>query len=200
MYLYLMRMDLNFRPNDSEILSRGTNDTTNFYTTKNLFMECDLLPLEDIITENGKVKAFIIEQNISQTWIGETGRGYYIEGIWIDTELTKFLSKLFIPEGKMIYPYYPFTCKYSTLSHALIDLSLEGRKKHLIYLHKARELVLPAIEDIQKALQQSAFSPDLSEFKKLKTKVPPYWKKLWQSITVRPYLNEHDMKEYAVEL
>jgi len=146
-----------------------------FFTTRKLFMEYDLLPLQEIIVEKGIAKSFIVKQNISRTWLGETGRGYYIEGIWMDTELTKFLSKLFIPEGKTTYPYYPFTCKYRTLCHTLIDFSPDGRKKHLIYLHKAEEIVLPEIDTIQNALNNTAFSRDLPEFRQLKTKVPLYW-------------------------
>ncbi len=199
MYLYLLRLDLSFRPNDGEILIRGTNDTTNRFKTQNVFLESDLIPLKDVVTEKGKVKKFIIEQNISQTWIGETGRGYYIEGIWIDSELTKFLSKLFIPEGKTLYPYYPFTCKYRTLCNTLIDLSPEGRKQHLIYLHKARAFVLPALEQIQQSLHHKPFSTDLPEYKTLKSKVPLFWKNVWRPFTVKPYLNDFDMKEYSIE-
>ncbi len=200
LYLYLMRLDLTFKPNDGEIIERGSNDTTNRYKTTKLFMECDLIPLKNILTDEKGINKFIIEQNISQTWIGETGRGYFIEGIWIDTELTKFLSKLFLPEGKRTYPYYPFTCKYRTLCHSLIDLSPDGRKKHLIYLHKAREIVLPVIENIQKALKQQTFSPDIPEFIEMKRKVPPYWQKVWENLSVRSYLNDLDMKEFTVEI
>lgn len=198
LYLYLVRLDLTYRPNDGDIVKKGSNDTTESYRTKKLFLEADLIPLKGI--KNGAVgeKLLTLEQSISQTWIGEKGRGYFIEGIWIDLELTKFLTKLFIPQGKRIYPYYPFTCKYKTFSHSLIDLSLEGRKKHLVYHHKARSFILPFLNDIQKALQDRNFSPDLPEFKDFKAKVPPFWDKAWETLSVSPYLNEHDMKEFKV--
>lgn len=198
-YLNLLRLDLTYRPNDSKLLKRGTNDRTNLFSTRNLFMEFDLLPLQKIIGEKGIAKSFIVKQNISRTWLGETGKGYHIEGIWMDTELTKFLSKLFIPEGKTTYPYYPFTCKYQTMCHTLFNFSPEGRKKHLIYLHKAEEIVLPEIDKIQNALKNTAFSQDLPEFRQLKTKVPLYWKNVWKQITVNRYLNDNDMKEFSIE-
>ncbi len=198
LYLYLVRLDLTFRPNDGEIVKRGTNDRTNRYTTRKLFMEADLIPLDAVKTGKNEIKKFILEQSISQTWIGETGRGYFIEGIWIDLELTKFLTKLFLPEGKRIYPYYPFTCKYRTFCHSLIDLSLKGRKRHLIYHHRARDVILPYIDDIQKALKEKTFSTDLPEFRSFKKRIPPFWDTAWKTLTVTSYLNEHDMKEFTV--
>ncbi len=199
LYLYLMKIDLNFRPNDGEIVAQGSNDTTNNYKTQNLFIEGDLIPLKGAKTEQDKKRRFIIEENISQTWIGERGRGYYIEGIWIDTELTKFFSRLFIPKGKTLYPYYPFTCKYNTFCHTPIDLSLKGRKQHLLYLYGARKIILPSLDKIQKSLQKTSFNPDMAEFINLKAAVPSFWNDVWESITVKPYLNTHDMKEYIIE-
>ncbi len=198
LYLYLVRLDLTFRPNDGEILERGSNDRTLKYRTRNLYLEADIIPLKNITAGRKGVRKLTIEQNISQTWIGETGRGYFIEGIWIDLELTKFLSKLFVPNNKRIYPYYPFTCKYRTFCHSVIDLSLKGRKKHLIYLHKARSIILPVIEDIQESLKHETFRTDLPEFTELKKRIPPYWNRAWNTLEVTPYLNEHDMKEFSV--
>ncbi len=198
LYLYLIRLDLTYRPNDGEILKRGSNDRTIRYKTNKLFLEADLIPLDKVANGEDGIKRLYMEQSISQTWIGETGRGYFIEGIWIDLELTKFITKVFIPAGKRIYPYYPFTCKYRTFCHSLIDLSLEGRKRHLIYHHKAREFILPYLDDIQKALKDESFRDDLPEFKRFKTMIPPFWNKAWESLSVTPYLNEHDMKEFKV--
>ena len=198
MYLYLLKLDLSYRPNDGELLLRGSNDTTNRFKTNNLYLEGDLIPLKGVGTERGHVQEFILEQNISQTWIGETGRGYFIKGIWMDTELTKFISKLLTPQGKTLYPYYPFTCKYGTICHSLLDLSPKGRKQHLIYLHNARNFLIPALGRIQKALRKTSFHTDMPDFIVLKEKVPPYWNNLWNSFTVQPYLNDQGMKEYVI--
>ena len=199
LYLYLVRLDLIYKPSDGTIVEPGSNDITNAYKTANLYLESDMIPLSEYTSKNGKVSGFVIEQNISDTWIGETGRGYLHEGIWIDQELTKYLSRLFIPENKKSYPYYPFTCKYRTFCHTVTDLSPNGRKKHLLYLHTARAFILPLLDKIQEALKQESFSSDLPAFKEMKERVPKYWEKVWQPLNVKRYLNNSDMKEYLIE-
>ena len=109
LYLYLIRLDLIYKPSDGTIVEPGSNDVTNSYRTSKLYLESDLLPLSGYSSKNGIVSTFSIEQNISDTWIGETGRGYLHEGIWIDQELTKYLSKLFISDNKKTNTYYPYT-------------------------------------------------------------------------------------------
>ena len=199
LYLYLIRLDLIYKPSDGTIVEPGSNDVTNSYRTSKLYLESDLLPLSGYSSKNGIVSTFSIEQNISDTWIGETGRGYLHEGIWIDQELTKYLSKLFISDNKKTYPYYPFTCKYRTFCHTVTDLSLNGRKKHLLYLHTARAFILPLLDKIQDALKQESFSSDLPAFQEMKARVPKYWEKVWQPLNVKRYLNSSEMKEFLIE-
>jgi hypothetical protein len=163
-------------------------------------MEADVIPLKNVIRNNNKIEAFEVKQTISQTWIGETGRGYFVQGIWMDTELTKFFSKLFLPEGKRTYPYYPFTCKYKTMCASLVDLSPEGRKRFVIYLYKALTIIGPQIENIQNALHDTEFSESMEEFKELKHRIPPEWNDKLDSISLKRYLNERDMKEYQIEI
>lgn len=198
LYLYLIRLDLIYKPSDGTIIELGSNDVTNAYRTNNLYLESDLIPISHYSSKNGKILEFIIEQNISDTWIGETGRGYLHEGIWIDQELTKYLSKLFLPGNKKTYPYYPFTCKYRTFCHTVTDLTPEGRKRHLLYLHNARIFVLPLLAKIQEALKKESFNSGLPEFIKMKEKVPEYWNKVWEPLNVRTYLNNSDMKEFLI--
>ncbi len=199
LYLYLIRLDFLFKPSDGTIVESGSNDVTNEYKTTNLYMESDLIPLSEYTSKNGKISGFIIEQNISDTWIGETGRGYLHEGIWIDQELTKFMSKLFLSNNKNAYPYYPFTCKYRTFCHTVTDLTINGRKKHLLYLHNARAFILPLLEKIQDALKQDSFSSDLPAFLEMREKVPKYWDEVWKPLNVKRYLNKSDMKEFLIE-
>ena len=198
-YLYLLRLDLSYKPSDSVITDPGSNDVTDSYKTKKLYLESDLIPIIEYTTKNGKIDGFAVEQNISETWIGETGRGYLLEGIWIDQELTKFLSRLFLPENKKSYPYYPFTCKYRTICHTVTDLSPDGRKKHLIYLHSARAFVLPRINEIQNVLKETpSFNREHQSFTEMKKKVPSYWNKVWEPLKVESYLNKQDMKEFHI--
>ncbi|MEA1911942.1 MAG: hypothetical protein U9N32_09765 [Spirochaetota bacterium] len=199
LYLYLIRLDLLFKPSDGTIIESGSNDVTNSYKTSHLYLESNLIPITGYSSENGIINGFNIEQNISDTWIGESGRGYLLEGIWMDLELTKYLSKLFLPKGMNSYPYYPFTCKYKTFCHTLANLSVEGRKKHLLYLHTAREYVLPLLNEIQEELKEESFSINLPSFIRMRQKVPEFWNKVWKDLNVKSYLNSKDMKEFLVE-
>lgn len=199
LYLFLIRLDLLFKPSDGIIVESGSNDVTNAYKTNHVFLESDLIPITGYSSKDGKITGFNIEQIISDTWIGESGRGYLLEGIWMDLELTKYLSRLFIPEGKKIYPYYPFTCKYRTICHTLADLSINGRKKHLLYLYTARAFSLPIIDEIQEELKQNSFNSNLPTFRKMRKKVPDFWINVWKNLSIKTYLNSKDMKEFIVD-
>ena len=126
-YVYLLRADLTLRPGAAKVLEKGTNDVTARYSTRRLFLEATVIPVEQAVMTAGKLSGFRIRQTISQTWIGEFGRGYFQQGIWMDADLTKFFSKLFLPVGKRTYPYYPYQCRYKTVCEAVIGLSADKR-------------------------------------------------------------------------
>lgn len=199
-YLYLIRINLLYRPLESEELRRGSNDTTAAYRSNRLYLESDVIPLVSVITELGKIIAFTIRQTISQTWIGETGKGYLVRGIWMDMELTKFFSKLFLPPGKRTYPYYPFTCKYKTLCLSILDPRPEKRRTQIPLLHGALGFLLPDMEKIQQALTTESFSENLPLFKEIRARVPPSLVTPWTNITVTPYLNENEQKEFRIDV
>ena len=199
-YVYLLRLDLMFRTHEHTIIEPGNNDWTAAFASHNIFLEADLIPLDSTKTLDGKMQSFQIMQTISQTWIGQTGRGYFVQGIWMDNELTKFFSKLLSPNGRSLYPYYPFTCKYRTICHNVLDLSFEGRKKHLPYLHKALSYLRPKMNAVEKALKNVEFTTELPAFKEMKSSVPDYWNNIWDSVKVNRYLNNNDMREYRIDL
>lgn len=198
-YLYLLKLDLGFKTNDHELVTMGTNDITVEYRTKKLFLEGTLIPLEAVNVTNKRITGFSVRQTISQTWIGETGRGYFVQGIWIDHELTKFFTKLFLPKGKRSYPFYPFQCKYRTMCQGIINLGFEDRKKTAPYLHRALKTVGPVMKVIQESMKNSEFSEDLPTFKAIKKRIPSFWNDVWSDLTISPYLNERDMKEFVIE-
>ncbi len=199
LFLYLLRVDLNFRTHFGDIIEKGGNDATHTFSTSSLFLENDIIPLSSIGEENRQVHSFFIEQHLSDTWIGESGKGYFVQGIWIDRELTKFFSKLFMPRNKRSYPYYPFTCKYQTICHSVLDFSPEGRKRHLKILYQARAFLNPYFDSIQKVLSHDDFSESLPLFTDLKEKISPRWAETWDPLKVNVYLNSQDMKEFQVE-
>ncbi len=199
LFLFLLRVDLNFRTHYGEIIEKGGNDSTHTYNTSSLFLENDIIPLSSLGEENKRVKSFFIEQHLSDTWIGESGKGYFVQGIWIDQELTRFFSRLFIPSGKRIYPYFPFPCKYQTICHPVADFSPQGRRNHLKLLYQARSFLLPHFEKIQEILSKDNFSEDLPFFRELKARVPEQWNDIWDPLKVKVYLNDEGMKEFEVE-
>jgi hypothetical protein len=198
-YLYLVRVNIQYDPARHETVEKGTNEATAAYRTTKIPLEADVVPLESIRTMDGRVDAFVVDQPISQTWIGETGRGYFVQGIWIDRELTKFFTKLVLPPGKRIYPYYPVTCKYRSICYAVTQLDPERRKQWVIRLHQIRKLLYPHVPAIQKSLKHEDFSESMELFQELKERVPDQWYRWYEGLSVRAYLNEREMREFVLE-
>jgi len=198
-YLYLLRMDLMMRASEATVREKGTNDVTPWYTSRRLFLEDTVVPLREVVRDNGSAKAFRIRETISETWIGEQGRGYVVQGIWMDADLTKFFTKLFLPPNKKTYPYYPYLCKYRTVCQCIVTLSPEGRNKAIPLLHRAIDFLLPDLDEIQTEMKDKSFSEALPCFRDLKTKVPAEWYEPWASLRVEAYLNQADMREFKVE-
>ncbi len=197
--LFLLRLDLLFKTHEADIVERGTNDTTAMYKTRHLFLEGELIPLAEVQKSDGRLKSFRIKPTVSETWIGETGRGYFVQGIWMDSELTKFFSKLFLPWGKRTYPYYPFICKFKTICHALFDMTPESRERHVPFFHKVLQFIEPEMESIQNALREKEFNEKMEEFVNIKERVNTQLPEIMDNITVKRYLNDRDMKEYQLE-
>jgi len=197
-YLHLLRLDLMHRPQVHRAIRKGSNDLTAAYSSDLLFLEAVFIPLQEFRTEAGKISTFVVEQTISNTWVDEIGRGYLVQGIWIDNDLSKFFSKLFLPEGRRTYPFYPFVCKYKTVCQNLIDLGPEMRKKLLPYLHRALGFLRPVMPEIEGSLKEGDFSESNVTFRKLKRTVPPPWAEIWNSLRLEMYLNDQDMKEYRI--
>lgn len=199
-YLYLLRLDLVHRAFEGEVLEPGTNDVTPAYRTKRLYAESEIIPLDAVMWELGRVKAFRIRQLVSNTWIGETGRGYLVRGIWMDAGLSKFFSRLFLPDGARTYPFYPFFCKYKTVCAGAPSLTTAYRRKVLPLLHRAIGFLVPEMERIQNSLKNGDFSETMPEFAELKARVPAAWREIFSGFASKPYLNERDLKEFSLEI
>jgi hypothetical protein len=200
-YLFLLRIDLVFRHFLGEILEAATNDVTPAFRTRHIFMESEFIPLEAVMWELGKAKAFKVKQLISNTWIGETGRGYMLHGIWMDNDLSKFFTKIILPDGvRSTYPFYPLFCKYKTICAGAVPPGAERRKRMLPLLHRSINFLAPEMERIQVSLKEASFSETMPEFIELRARVPASWKEILRGISMRSYLNERDLKEYALEI
>jgi hypothetical protein len=198
-FLYLLRLDLGMRSFGGTVTERGDNDFTAGYRTRGLFVEPVVLPLSDVVVRDGRTVSFRIRQTVSQTWIGERGRGYFVQGIWMDSDLTKFFSRLFLPTDSRTYPFFPFLCKYKTVCRSMIDLAPPDRRETVPDLQRAVDFLAPAMEEIQAALKDSSFEEDMPVFTSLKARVPEDWYNALRNVRITAYLNQAEMREFLVE-
>jgi hypothetical protein len=197
-YLYQLKFDLTFHPSHHRVLTQGSNDVSPKFETNRLIIEADFIPIVQIDKVDG-FPSLIIEESITDTWIGETGRGYYLQGIWLDREITKFFSKLFLQPGQRMYPFYPIHCKYQAICQSLNVFSPEARKKRLAAHHNIRRFILKYLDNIEAALRNNEFSEDLDAFSMIRQKVPAPLINVWKDVSVKAYLNNDDIREYLVE-
>lgn len=199
LYLYLLRLDLGYRPGHHRPIKPGDNDLTPAYATKELFLESELVPVGDLVKEDARLSSITIKESVSHTWIGESGKGYMVRGIWMDSGLTKFFSKTFLPPGRSLYPFYPLFCKYKTVCCQEPSLVPGNRLQALPALRRALRFFAPRMEAILKALKDSEFSESLPEFIEARSRVPENWLDSWRGYRVSVSLNERDQKEYLLE-
>ena len=198
-YLYLLRLDLMYRPSVHRVLIKGGNDYTPAYSTDQLFLEALNVPLEQVVVEEGEVRELRIDQTISSTWVDETGRGYFVQGIWIDNDLTRLFSKLLLPPGVSLYPFFPLVCKYKTVCQTVIDFAPEERGRLLPLLHQALQLLRPSMGEIEAAMKSGEFSEDNPVYRKLKARLTDGWQAAWEGLRLEAYLNEQNMKEFRID-
>ena len=199
LFLYLLRLDLMMRATESRVIERGTNDLTPAYASNHLFLEASIIPLDEVVRQGDRVKGFRIKQTISQTWIGEFGRGYFQQGIWMDADLTKFFSRLFLPVNKKTYPYYPYQCRYKTVCQSVIGLDPDSRANAVPLLQRSLDFLLPEMGRIQAEMKSTAFTEQMKVFQELKGRIPTDWYEAWARVRVEVYLNESEMREFRIE-
>jgi hypothetical protein len=199
-YLYMLRLDLSYRPQIHRVLHKGGgNDFTPAYSTNQLFLEATVVPLLEVAGRNGKVEELRIDQTISETWVDETGRGYFVQGIWIDNDLTRFFSKLFTPPQARLYPFFPFTCRYKTVCKSVIHLDPGGRQQDVPLLQRALDFLRPSLPEIEASMKSGDFSESNPVFRKLKARVPQDWHQTWEGLSMDRYLNDQDMREFRID-
>jgi len=198
-YLYLLRADLAYRPQSHRVLVKGSNDFTPAYSTSDLHLEAAFIPLAQAESSGGRGQSFRIDPLLSSTWIDETGRGYFVQGIWMDNDLTRFFSRLLLPEGGRLYPYFPYACKYRTVCQNVIRFSPAQHQALLPQLDRLHVFLKPLMPEIEASLKGTAFSETNPTFQRLRRLIPEAWTALWAGIRVQAYLNEQGLKEYRVD-
>jgi hypothetical protein len=196
-YLTLLRIDLAYRPLIHRLVAAGNNDQTAAYATDRLFLDVDIVPLKGMRRQENLIE-MSIRQTVTETWIGETGRGYFVQGIWLDRELTKFFSKLFLPAGKRLFPYFPVNCKFRAVCGQPFRLDTAGRRQAVGILHDCRRFLEGRVPAIEKALHRNPFSEDLPLFQQLRSESPEQVRRIYQPLCMRSYLNQQEMKEYEL--
>jgi len=194
-YLYLLRPDLTFRGRHAQVLDRGGNDMTPRYSTQSLFLEAEILPLESVETFPDE-RRITLNRLFPFTWQGETGRGYFITGRWLDQEITKLLSRAALAPGTKVFPYYPLRCRFETLSSRCMNLTAVGRKQAAAALEAAWPLVSPWADRIQADLKNDAFREDHPLLDLLRQDWAGRLEGRWGSFQLVPYLNATEQKEY----
>jgi hypothetical protein len=200
-YAFLVRFDFEYRPRHNELIERTNNTRTASFRTRDLFVEMDLVPIRSAERTDGKVTALSVEQSVSETWIGETGRGYMRSGIWLDRDLSLFFSKLFSPTELRTYPYQIFTCKYRSIAHSAFYLRFADLRKSVPLLHKARVFLLPRMREIEASLRsvaQNGFNENLPQFRVMKKLVSDDWQEIWRNFDLEVYLNDDDKREFRL--
>lgn len=194
-YLYLLRADLTFRSRYAQVLTPGSNDRTPAYTTRSLFLESELLPLEDRRQSNQGWE-MTVKKIFRNTWRGESGRGYFLTGHWIDQELTKCLSKAFLAPGTRCFPFYPLRCRYNTLSVSVVSPDFAGRKQAAFVCAELFPQASVLAAELQEVLAESSFDENLPVYHNLRSAFEPGRNRFPQVFRLEPYLNEAEQKEY----
>lgn len=194
-YLLLLRPDLTLRGRYSEVLTKGGNATTARYSTRHLFLESEVVPIE-VFETTEKQRTITLQKLFPFTWMGEEGRGYFTTGRWLDQELTKLLSRAALAPGVRSFPYCPLRCRYETLASRVVTPTPEGRRRAAAALDSALPLVAPWASQLQERLRDDPYRDDHPLLAELRQDWAGRLEKRWGDFRLEPYLNEQEQKEY----
>jgi hypothetical protein len=194
-YLFVLRPDLTFRGHHGEVVTRGTNSETTRYASRHLFLEAEVLPLQTWDPSEG-VRGLALKKLFPLTFQGEEGSGYFATGRWLDTEISKVLSRAALPAGTRTHPHYPLRCRFETLSARCATPTTEGRRRAATLLEVAWPLVEPWADRIQADLATDPYRDDHPLIGLLRAAWGDRLSSRWGDYRIEPILNEHDQKEY----
>jgi len=194
-FLVLVRPDLTWRPRHGELLEKGDNNRTPKYRSGHLFFEAEVLPLAGWATGEGTL-GLRLAPLFPETFEGETGRGYFVTGRWIDHEVSRLLNRAALVPGTRTFPFFPLRCRWGTLSVQDPDPGVEGRRRAALALAAAWPLVSPWADRIQADLKAEAYREDHPLVEALRGTWAGRLEALGRGYRLEPYLNEHEHKEY----
>ncbi len=198
LYAFLIKIDMSYRASHATVTKKASNDISASFKSCDIFLESDLIPLRSLDNKDGSYITLAVDTSISETWVGETGRGYFVQGIWLDREISRFISKLFVANGHKIYPFFPLLCKYKTVCFQTVDMSQDGRKRGLSFLHQARKFLKDYLSQIEGSIKDEEFSENNPVFVKMRPDVPVSLTDYTKTFKVKTYLDKDDQKEYEI--
>ncbi len=193
-YVYLLRINLEFMPSIHHVIEKGSNDFSPAYRTSQLPVDALILPVEHADDDVIQLKRYV-----TSTWRGETGRGYLTQGIWIDRDFAKFLSGIMIPSGHRLYPWFPVSARYNSISYAPVDQDPENIDRTIQHVALIESFFSPHMEKIESILHKGDTEKAADLAKDLYSAFPEDARAVYRKTYSRPYLNEFEQKEYRIE-
>ncbi len=193
-YVYMFKLALSYSPAAHEVVRRGSNDVSPSYRTNRLPVDSFLLPL--VQADAGTLK---IRRYISSTWIGETGRGYLTQGIWMDRDFTRILSQIVLKEHAKTHPWYPVCVRQNTLGYAPVEHTRHAIDSLLPHIARLEAFFAPHMSEIETLLRNGEKTRIAELADELTARYPPDERKRYTQFQTKAYLNEFDQKEYRIE-
>ena len=199
-YLYLLRVDLVMRAAESTVRERGTNDTTPWYTSRRLFLEDTVIPLAEVVREDGEGDVLPRERDDLADLDRRAGPGLLragdLDGYRPDQVLQPPLPA---PEQEDLSLLSVPVQVQDCLPGLDQSFSAGPRKRHSLAPSRSCVPGPPYLDQIQEEMKNTPFSEEVPFFQALKAKVPADWYEAWSSLRVEAYLNAADMREYKIE-
>lgn len=193
-FVYIFRVSLSFVPRMHVVVEKGTNDYTASYWTNRIPVDALIMPVARVDSD-----AIRVERYISSTWIGETGRGYLTQGIWVDRDFSKILSRIVNPNSSRTYPWFPVSTRYNTISYRPIELTMGAIDELTQHVATIRHSLAPRMSEIESLLRSGDREALSGLAERLASAFPEGERERYRGIRTKAYLNEFDQKEYQIE-
>lgn len=186
-----VQLDLRAHPQHDRIVRNAGNDYTAEYETRDIYADVEIVPVEE--------DRVSVRQLLSPTWIGERGHGHMAQGIWIDRDLTRFFTALVEPSPARLYPYYPFSSRFRSLTHRPPSWKHEDIALSVKRYQQMSTVLVPALPDIETTFRAESFSRALPLIGELSGSIPAWIRDSFEGMHCRRSLTAEGLMEYTLE-
>ncbi|NNM67094.1 MAG: hypothetical protein HKM06_03660, partial [Spirochaetales bacterium] len=137
-----------------------------------------------------------LQRLFGKTWKGEVGLGYLRQGIWIDQEISKFLSFAVLGPKAKIHPHYPLACRLNTLALRVPEMNPQGRAEACDDLTLAWDFFSPWAGEIEEHLFHTRFHKESQFFLEVCAQVPAALGRRFKNFQIEGYLDFAGQKEF----